>query len=171
MKEENPIYAFNTPIAPPNGGLADSNAPRIPPGRPRRLNQVHGNSVDLFNRFAHSAGPGHEYVRSLPGGPGCGLAMPKPPKSRSRGTKIEVWRRLGASCRRLGASWGSRRMSWERLGRILGHLEGVLRMFWGVLGVSCMCLGGLLDPSCGHLGSVLGRLGGILCLTFMPNYG
>ena len=28
-----------------------------------------------------------------------------------------------------------------------------------------MCLGGLLDPSCGHLGSVLGRLGGILCLT------
>ena len=89
----------------------------------------------------------------------------KPSKSRSRGTKIEVWRRLGASCRRLGASWGSRRVSWERLGRILGHLEGVLRTFWGVLGVSCMCLGGLLDPSCGHLGSVLGRLGGILCLT------
>ena len=89
----------------------------------------------------------------------------KLPKSRSRGTKIEVWRRLGASCRRFGASWGSRRVSWERLGRILGHLEGVLRTFWGVLGVSCMCLGGLLDPSCGHLGSVLGRLGGILCLT------
>ena len=92
----------------------------------------------------------------------------KPLKSRSRGTKIEVWRRLGASCRRLGVPWGvlgSRRVSWERPGRILGHLEGVLRTFWGVLGVSCMCLGGLLDPSCGHLGSVLGRLGGILCLT------
>ena len=28
--------------------MINSNAPRIPPGRPRRLNQVHGNSVDLF---------------------------------------------------------------------------------------------------------------------------
>ena len=86
---------------------------------------------------------------------------PEAPKSRSGGVLGRLVGVLGF----LGASWGSRRVSWERPGRILGHLEGVLRTFWGVLGVSCMCLGGLLDPSCGHLGSVLGRLGGILCLT------
>ena len=74
----------------------------------------------------------------------------------------------------LGSSCGSRGVCRERLGRILGRLGGVQKAFWGVLGVSCMRLRvswGLLDPSCGHLGNVLGRLGGILCLTFMPNSG
>ena len=50
----------------------------------------------LFNRFAHSAGPGHEYVRSVPGGPGCRLAVPKT-------SKIQVPRHQN---RGLEASWG-----------------------------------------------------------------
>ena len=100
---------------------------------------------------------------------------------RPGGTKIEVWRRLGGFLGRfvgvlglLGSSCGSRGVCRERLGRILGRFGGVQKAFWGVLGVSCMRLRvswGLLDPSCGHLGNVSGRLGGILCLTFMPNGG
>ncbi len=74
----------------------------------------------------------------------------------------------------LGSSCGSRGVCRERLGRILGRPGGVQKAFWGVLGVSCMRLRvswGLLDPSCGHLGSVLGRLGGILCLIFLAKGG
>ena len=53
----------------------------------------------------------------------------KPPKSKSRGTKIEVWRRLGASRGRLGASWG-------RLGGVLGHPGALLRCLGDALGAS-----------------------------------
>ena len=131
-KGEEPMTCIQHAHSTTKGGLADLIASRIPPG------QV----INTLDRCQ--------------GVQGVVWRCQKTSKSRSRGTKIEVWRRLGASCRRLGASWGSRRVSWERLGRILGHLEGVLRTFWGVLGVSCMCLGGLLDPFCGHHGSVLG---------------
>ena len=47
-------------------------------------------------------------------------------KSRSRGTKIDVWRRLGASWGRLGASWGV----FGCLGGILGRLVAVLGASW-----------------------------------------
>ena len=59
----------------------------------------------------------------------------------------------------LGSSCGSRGVCRERLGRILGRLGGVQKAFWGVLGVSCMRLGGafltrlvaILGTSWGHL--------------------
>ena len=52
---------------------------------------------------------------------------------------------------RLGASWAVLRVSWERLGAILGASCGVLGSSWGPLGASW-----------GRLGGILGRLGGVL---------
>ena len=50
--------------------------------------------------------------------------------------------------------------SWKRPGGVFGASGVRLRVSWGPLG-----------PSCGHLVNVLGRLGGILCLTCMPTGG
>ena len=78
------------------------------------------------------------------------------------------------------------------LGEVLGHLGGVLERpdglvgclrgvlgylgpFWkrpGAFWVRPGCVFGCLaGPSCGRLVNVLGRLGGILCLTCMPTGG
>ena len=140
--EATPAVDLARPAPPPGGRAADLIASRIPPGRVMTtLDQCQGvqGVVWRCQKTLQNLGP-------------------EAPKSRSGGVLGRLVGVLGF----LGASWGSRRVSLERLGRILGHLGGVLRTFWGVLGVSCMCLGGLLDPSCGHLGSVLGASWGVL---------
>ena len=89
-----------------------------------------------FNRFAHSAGPGHEYVRSVPGGTRVwsggakNLQNPGPegPKSRSGGVLGRLGGVLGRLVGVLGASWGIL----GRLGASSGRPGGVLGASWGV---------------------------------------
>ena len=80
----------------------------------------------LFNRFAHSAGPGHEYVSSLPGGPGCGLAMPK--NLQNPGPEALKSRSGGVLGRLVGVL--------GRPGALVGCLGSVLGASWAILKAS-----------------------------------
>ena len=58
-------------------------------------------------------------------------------------TKIASWRPLGASCGRLGASWGVSWASWRRVRAVLGRLG----LSWRRLGGVLRRLGGILEAS------------------------
>ena len=70
------------------------------------------------------------------------------PKKSVKGSQNQFLGWVRVARERLGEVW---RVSWERLGAILGASCGVLGSSWGPLGASW-----------GRLGGILGRLGGVL---------